>query len=102
MKKAEKIFTDTYTACRIHIKDWDIEYNPDGSAVGFNNLITECAICTRTINDVQKLYDAECKKLAIAEKYDFGDSDYRIIKRKALLMVQSTINNARKTLIEYL
>ena len=101
MTKAAKIFQDTYTECRIHIKAWGIEFNPNGKAVGFTGVITDQPICTRTLNEIQRLLDAESRQIDIAEKYGAGDPDYRVIKRDALKMVQSTIDNSRASLKKF-
>lgn len=97
MTKAERIFNDTYRACREHIKTWGVEYNQDGSIVGFIRLhLNENEFsCTRTVNSVQKILDSKLKSLQIDKELNI---DIDKIKELALLMVQSTINNERKSL----
>lgn len=104
MKKAEKIFEDTFTACRIHVRDFGLEFNPNGEAIGFNGLITEDVVCTRTVNAVQKLVDSKLREWDIFDKYDTNGDEGRARRdfwRQAMKMVQSTINNERKSLKEW-
>lgn len=91
--KARQIFTDTYTVCRIHIKDWGFETNPDGKAIGFGNVHTEDVICQRTINDMRKLVDTEKKMLKLEHTIGHAD-DFTTLCEQALQMVETTIDNA--------
>ena len=98
MTKAERIFQATRIACKEHYKDWGIEYNPDGSAVGFARLIMndDEFSCTRTINAVQKMLDKAKKSLKLDKHFGIDTKEKEII----LDMVESTINNERKALEE--
>lgn len=98
--KARQIFEDTYTACRVHIKDWGIEYNPSGKAVGFNNVHTEEVVCQRTINDMRKLVETEKKMLKFEREFGRND-DYTTVCENALMMVESTIDNAEKLMNDW-
>lgn len=89
--KAERIFKDTYTECRIHVKTWGFERSKDGTAIGFNHLATEELTSTRTWNAIRKLIDSEKRNLEVYRKYGFENS-YEL-KRFALEMVESTLNN---------
>lgn len=91
MTKAERIFNDTYTDCRLHIKRHGYEEN-----VGFNalSMSDDEAVCTRTFNAIAKLIASERKCVDIAEKYGIGDAT---IKRQALNMVEATLNNSIKS-----
>lgn len=97
MTKAERIFNDTYQACREHIKDWGVEYNADGSVAGFVrlHLHDDEFSCTRTVNAVQKILASKQKSLQLDKKLGLEIDN---IKELALKMVQTTINNERKAL----
>ena len=101
MKKAEKIYEDTRFACLLHIKNWGYEVNPDGSAVGFNSLITEKAVSTRTLNDVQKRLDAARRGVDTNEKLGIGTEEGRNLDRQILNMVETTLNNNRKSVEDF-
>lgn len=96
MTKAERIFKDTYTECRIHAKAWGKQYNPDGSAVGFSGLITEEVTCKRTWNAIQKRIESEKKVLEFDKKYGILDKERLDLLEYAIEMVQSTLNNEMK------
>lgn len=93
MTKAEKIFKDTYTECRLHAKAWGFERQADGRAIGFNRLATEEATCRRTFNAIQKLIDKEAKNIELNKRL-LGEDDYTARCEFALEMVQETLNNA--------
>ena len=97
MTKAQRIFQDTYTACRIHIKDWGFEKNPDGKAVGFWSLDTEEPVYARTLNEIDKLIDSNMKMVEFDRKYGFED-DWTDLCDEALQMVRSTVENVRARL----
>lgn len=90
--KAEKIFKDTYTECRVHAKTWGFEYNANGKIIGFNKLATEEVTCKRTTNAIQALLNGERKNLEIYRKYGMEKEKYEFLS-KALDMVQSTLEN---------
>lgn len=88
MTKAEKIFADTYSECRMHCRHFGYQNH------GYNNLITEKAYCTRTLNDIQKLIDKEAKQITLDVRLGIiPKNDYRV---GAIKMVQDTLNNARQ------
>ena len=89
--KAERIFDNIYRECRIHLKTSNLERNTDGTAIGFSN-ISEEITCKRTWNAIQKLINRELKKLQLDEEL-IGTSEYHQLKKDALEMVQSTLNN---------
>lgn len=94
MTKAQRIFQNTWTECRIHIKEWGMEYNPDGTAIGFNNLITEDPTSTRTFNAIEK--EIEKAEHLMAVDHDLGIADdWTKLCEDALKMVRSTLKNAR-------
>ena len=96
MTKAERIFQDTRIACKKHIKDWGIKYNPDGHAAGFSRLVMNenDFSCTRTVNTVQKVLEGAKKSLELDKYFGIDTKEKEII----LDMVESTINNERKAL----
>lgn len=98
MRKADKIFEDTYRACRLHAKAWGKEYNPDGSAVGFSGLITEDVTSRRTWNAIQKRIDSERKNLELDKQFGMMEQFSLDRLEYALDMVQSTLNNEIKNL----
>ena len=100
MTKAEKIFNDTYSECRIHIKDWGFEMNPDGKPASFNRLHTKEPVSTRTFNAVQKLIDSEKRMIAFDKEMGY-DPDYTDLLEKALMMVQVTLDAHREAMKEW-
>ena len=96
MTKAERIFTDTYTACRVHVKAWGFERNADGRPIGFNSLETEEVTTRRTWNAIEKLIKAEGKNIERSEKYGVIDTAKAEMKKFALDMVQVTLENEIK------
>ena len=95
--KAQKIFTDTYAECRIHIKDWGFERNQNGKAIGFNRLYTEEVVSTRTCNAIEKLIYGEKKMLEFDHEIGIAD-DWTALCEQALEMVESTLENQRESL----
>lgn len=95
--KAQKIFTDTYTECRIHIKDWGLERDQNGKAIGFNRLSTEEVVCTRTCNAVENLINTEKKMLKFDHEIGIAN-DWTALCEQALEMVESTLNNQRESI----
>lgn len=98
MKKAEKIFNDTRRECRKHIEDWGYEMNVDGNSIGFNGLITEDVICVRTINDVQTILNKARDTIKLDIKLGITNLKKEQSKIQVLNMVQSTLDNQRKSL----
>ena len=100
MTKAERIFNNTYTECRIHVQTWGIGYNDNGTVIGFNSLFNdddEC-VCTRTVNAVEKFVPGARKNIELALKYGVIDSEKASMRAKALDMVEATIKNQRMVL----
>ena len=99
MTKAERIYRATKYACRTHINHFGLDFNPNGKAVGFNNLTTEEVISTRTINAVEKELEKEKKDTAIAYKLDVITQEQLNERAKVWMMIESTIENARAALV---
>jgi len=100
MTKAEKIFKDTYTQCRVYIKAWGTERNDNGKVVGFTRLdySDNDFVCMRTINAVEKLLASERKMLAMDIKLGILEPDRIKVLTDALDMVESTIENQKDSL----
>lgn len=97
--KAQRIFKDTYTMCRCHIKTWGFARNADGTAIGFNNLVTRDDETTykRTWNEIRNLIEAERRQLDRYAKYKVIEVERLELLSFALEMVESTLNNTIKT-----
>ena len=95
MTKAQKIFQDTWTECRIHIKDWGMKYNPDGTAVGFCNMDTEEVMSARTFNAIEKEIEKAEHMMKMDHELGIAD-DWTKLCEDALKMVRSTLKNARE------
>lgn len=98
MTKAERIYKSTRFECKHHISVFGLDFNPNGKAVGFNNLITEEAISVRTINAVEKELEKDKKDTAIAYKLEVITQEQLNERAKTWLMIESTIANARESL----
>lgn len=90
MTKAEKIFNETYTECRLHARTWGCERSENGKAIGFNKLATEEATSRRTWNAIQKLIDKERERIEFDKRLGI---DVREVVEFGLEMVQETLNN---------
>ncbi len=100
LTKAERIFNDTYTECRIHIKDWGFERNPNGEAIGFNGMCTEEVMSNRTCNAIENLIRTEKKMLQF--DHDLGTADdWTELCEHALEMVESTLENQRRAINDW-
>lgn len=100
MTKAERIFNDTRFECLKHMNAFGYEENENGSAVGFNGLIckdTE-SVSMRTINAVAKILESKKRGLAIDRKLKVMDGERAEREEKLLKMVESTLNNNRKSI----
>lgn len=95
LTKADRIFQDTYSECRNHIRAWGMEYNPDGSAIGFCNLCSEEVMSTRTFNAIEKLINSEARRLEFDHKFGLADERTEL-NENALAMVRTTLKNARE------
>ncbi|MBQ3405670.1 MAG: hypothetical protein IJH11_00290 [Lachnospiraceae bacterium] len=94
LTKADRIFQSNYSECRLHIQAWGMEYNPDGTAVGFCNLGTEEVMSPRTFNAIEKLINAEAHRLAL--EHELGIADERTeLNENAIAMMRTTLQNAR-------
>lgn len=98
MTKAERIYRSTRIECKNQIKTFGLDFNPNGKAVGFCNLITEESISMRTINAVEKELEKDKKDTAIAYKLDVITQKQLNERAKVWLMIESTIANARESL----
>ena len=95
MTKAEIIFRDTFAACRKSAETWGRQYNPDGRPIGYNNLITEEPIYSRTKYAVQHLIDTERSTIRIREKLGILTGEALDLRKYALDMVQVTLDNTK-------
>lgn len=90
MTKAERIFKETYSECRTHIKIFGYEENSGFNRMAYKDNET---FPKRTANAVQKLIDNEKKRLELAKKIDALPFDRITFMEQALNMVQVTLNN---------
>ena len=84
MKKAERIYTDTYFDCKYQIRTFGYEENVGFNSLSYNDNET---VSTRTLNEIQKYIDSGRKKLEIDIK----------LNKEVLDMVQVTLDNTRKS-----
>ena len=102
--KAERIFNDTYRESRIHIKRWGTE-----RGMCWSGLIDskEESYSTRTLNAIDKLIDAEMRKIEDFEKFtakhpsDDPEHDLDLLKsyelrKQALTMTRNTVEGVRE------
>ena len=103
MTKAERIFKDTYTECRIYTKQWGFKYNPDGRPVGFDSVMSKDAesVCIRTLNDIQRHIDRERKNIERNKKLGVYTKERLEFLSFALEMTQVTADNNRKSIREF-
>lgn len=90
MKKAERIFNETYTECRLWIKKHGYEEN-----CGFASLFykeTEC-VCKRTCNAIQKWIDRERYDIKLSLNLEVITQERFEFLNNALDMVQKTLEN---------
>lgn len=93
MKKADRIFIETYKECFYHFSRFGYEFNPDGKAIGFTGLITNETTSTRTYNAIQKIID---KKIALTNTdFELSVITENELKKELYVLdiVQSTLNN---------
>ena len=90
MTKAERIFKETYSECRTHIKIWGYKENSGFNRMAYKDNET---FSKRTANAVQKLIDNERKRLELAKEIDALPIDRIAFMEQALKMVQVTLNN---------
>lgn len=87
MTKAERIFNDTYTEARVHIKNWGYK---EGES--FNRLVCsdDESVCKRTINSIMKLVESEKKSLITMFKVGVITYEDLALKLHAIYMVELT------------
>ena len=94
MTKAERIFKETRYQCLKEVNAWGFE------EVGFNNICArddkESVISTRTLNDLDKLYERAVKMLAMDYKLGVLDKEKATKEAQVLRKVRLTLDNARK------
>ena len=95
MKKAERIFWETYVECKDLRERHGFQRNPNGEAVGYNTLCTEETFCARTISAVQKELDTRLSWIRFDKRHGIPVDP---AKEEVLEMVQATINNARRAI----
>lgn len=103
MTKAERIFNDTRFECLKHMNAFGYEENKDGSAVGFNGLIckdTE-SVSMRTINAIAKILESKKRGLTIDKKLKIIDGERADREERLLKMIESTLNNNRKSIEDF-
>ena len=96
MTKAERIFKHTRYACMKEIKTWGFE------EVGFNNVCAldekDEVVSTRTLNDLDKIYERAAKELVMDYKLGVIDREKARVEAQVLRKVRLTLDNARKKL----
>lgn len=96
MTKAERIFKETRFQCLKEINAWGFEES------GFNNVCVrdeeDSVICTRTLNELDKIYESKVKMLAMDYKLGVMDEEKATKEAQVLRKVRLTLNNARKNL----
>ena len=85
MTKAERIFEETFKACRKHIKTWGYD-----ERIGFNSLCTEEVVYPRTVSAVKAILKAR-KERAVMEAQLTGNK----LNLQAIAMVEATVANAQ-------
>lgn len=100
MTKAEKMFNANRYECKKHIEAWGYETNENGKAIGFNTIATNDSdtFCTRTLNDIMKLVEADRRNNDRALKYGVIDKSKYDLRMQVLNMVESTVENSRKAI----
>lgn len=101
--KAQRIFQDTRFDCLQHLKTWGYEVNKNGSAVGFNRLTYKDneSISIRTINAVSQILERAKRTLTIDIKLGILNEEKATQERNVLNMVESCLNNNRKSIIDF-
>ena len=94
MKKAERIYTDTYFDCKYQIRTFGYEENVGFNSLSYNDNET---VSTRTLNEIQKYIDSGRKKLEIDIKLNILTPDAIKLNKEVLDMVQVTLDNTRKS-----
>ena len=94
MTKAERIFRETRYQCLMDIKKRGYEES------GYHTVIDrkETAISTRTMNDLDKIYDRAVRDLVMDYKLGVLDKENATLEAQTLRKVRITLDNARKNL----
>lgn len=87
--KAERIFKDTYTECRLHVKRFGYE------GYGFTGMITKGdeLVYTRTANEIKRLIESEARSINFDRRLGFSTEEYLQLRTDALNMVRKTLEN---------
>lgn len=101
--KAERIYRKTRYECKKSIQTWGYRINPDGNSIGFNTVFNEDegAICTRTLNEMDKQLARDRKTLELDRRLGIGDEERNTLTEQTLNMVETTIRNAREQLANW-
>ena len=97
-KRAQEIYQETTTDCRIHIKNWG--YNPETDG-GFNSVTTEEPINTRLINDLKEIHKSKINLNEMNLRYKIIDQETYLTRINILIMVEKTIGNTERHLKEF-
>lgn len=91
--KAQRIFRVLYYDCQKHVQAWGYE-EPSGFArLPYRDDET---VCTRTVNAIQKLWDAERNRIDDYVKFEIIDDAEYQLRLNALDMAYNTIQNQRQ------
>ena len=103
MTKAERIFMATRHECMAHILDWGYKLDQNGKAIGFNSVFynDDEFICTRTLNDLEKILASRRKMADRHFKYGSYDAARYELETQILNTVESTIRNNRASLEKF-
>ena len=92
MTKAERIFKETRYQCMVSINNWGYD------EVGFNNVCTDESISTRTLNDMEKIYERTVKRVKDSYRLGVIDKEKATAEAQILRKVRLTMDNARQAL----
>ena len=100
MTKAERIYNTTRYECKRYIEDCGYKTNPDGSSIGYGSVISKDdeSICTRTLNEIEKILSKKRKLEEQFFKTGIHDSDRHEKETQILNMIETTIRNNRAAL----
>ena len=87
MTKAERIFRDTYTDCRIFVEAWG-ETNERFAGVSCKD---SESVCKRTLNAMRKFLESERKSIKHSAKLGIITDERKNFLQLALDMVERTI-----------
>lgn len=88
--KAERIYRDTRSECKSHIKAWGYQ-----EGTGFTGLATreDDHICKRTLNAIQKLLDNDRAWLKVDRELGVSSEEEATEKEHLYNMIQATLDN---------